>query len=51
MTPASPMALAAVRAYRNIGKWGFYAAMRYCEKRGARRHFLAVIGFELVRQS
>jgi hypothetical protein len=34
--------LTAIRAARNIKKWGYYAALRYCEKRGVKGRVLDV---------
>ena len=48
---ATPQAIAAVRAAKNVRTWGAYAALVYAEKRGAIKHFEQAFYFEQRRQA
>ena len=47
--PASPQALAAVRAIKDGHRWGSYATQRYLESRQATAHYVAAARFEGLR--
>jgi len=42
MTPATPQACAAVRAAKNLHRWGVYAAYQYAIRRGASRSMVDI---------
>ena len=49
---ATPEALAAIRAAKNLHRWGTWATTRFIEKRNVpRRLFLAALSFEARRRS
>lgn len=43
---ASPQALAAVKAAKNLNRWGGFAARRYAERHGALALYLKAVGIE-----
>lgn len=43
---ASAKAIAAVRAAKNLNRWGGFAARRYAERHGALDMYLKAVGIE-----
>lgn len=50
MSPASPQAIAAVRAIKHQREWGAYATRRFIERNGAFHHFYIAAHFEAIRR-